>query len=137
MGEKVEGVIGSGTLRMLADCRDNGFAEPEWQVKGNTTTLHFPGLSPLSHRNEGVNEGVSEGVKFPAFEGVNEGVKAELLRLFQIIQNEPGLRVQVLSGKMQKSIATTERYLKLLREKDSIEFRGAPKTGGYFVKETS
>ena len=26
------------------------------------------------------------------------------------------------------------RYIKILQDKDLIEFRGAPKTGGYFTK---
>ncbi|MDP3913350.1 MAG: hypothetical protein Q8R96_06400 [Bacteroidota bacterium] len=33
---------------------------------------------------------------------------------------------------MNKSVATTERYLKILKEQGYIEFRGAPKTGGYY-----
>gem|GEM_PF-7087541 len=31
----------------------------------------------------------------------------------------------------------TKRYLKSLNDKELIEFRGAPKTGGYFPKTNS
>jgi ATP-dependent DNA helicase RecG len=34
-----------------------------------------------------------------------------------------------------KGLSTIERYLRLLRKKEIIEFRGAPKTGGYFLTE--
>lgn len=40
-----------------------------------------------------------------------------------------------LNEMINKSLASTERYLKILKEKGFIEFRGAPKTGGYFVKD--
>ena len=30
---------------------------------------------------------------------------------------------------------TIERWIKQLKNEDKIEFRGAPKTGGYFLKE--
>lgn len=34
---------------------------------------------------------------------------------------------------MGKSISTIERYLKILKENNLVEFIGAPKTGGYRV----
>lgn len=35
---------------------------------------------------------------------------------------------------INKSLVTTERYLKILKAQGFIEFRGAPKTGGYYLK---
>ncbi|MBR4372200.1 MAG: winged helix-turn-helix transcriptional regulator [Victivallales bacterium] len=32
-----------------------------------------------------------------------------------------------------KSIPTVSRHLKILKENGKIEFRGAPKTGGYYT----
>jgi len=54
--------------------------------------------------------------------------------LLQILKNNPGLRVPELMKQMQKSRPTVERYLRQLREKELVEFRGAPKNGGYFAK---
>ena len=31
-----------------------------------------------------------------------------------------------------KSVSTISRYLKILKDNGKIEFRGAPKNGGYF-----
>lgn len=83
---------------------------------------------------EGLHEGVSEGVK-PIIEGVNEGVKAELELLYRAISGSPGKKSHELKAQIDKSKATTERHLKLLKEMGLIEYRGAPKTGGYFVKD--
>ena len=60
--------------------------------------------------------------------GVNEGVNA----LLAIIKLYPGLRTPSLSEKMRTSAKNVERWLKQLKETNEIEFRGAPKTGGYF-----
>jgi ATP-dependent DNA helicase RecG len=62
-------------------------------------------------------------------EGVNEGVN--ILRA--IITQHPGLRAPSLAEKMQTSVKNIERWLKRLKETKEIEFRGSPKTGGYFA----
>ena len=55
-------------------------------------------------------------------------------KLLQVMKNHPGLRVPDLMKQMQKSRPTIERYLRQLRHSGLIEFRGAPKNGGYFAK---
>ena len=55
-------------------------------------------------------------------------------KLLQAMKNHPGLRVPDLMKQMQKSRPTIERYLRQLRHSGLIEFRGAPKNGGYFAK---
>lgn len=61
--------------------------------------------------------------------GVNGGVND----LFILISENPGINTKTLTEKMNISKRTIERWLKQLREEEKIEFRGAPKTGGYFV----
>ncbi len=75
----------------------------------------------------GVNGGVNGGKK-PDGGGVN---LEELL--FDAIRNNPGLNAPNLAEMLQKSLRTVQRYLKLLSDKDRIEFRGAPKNGGYHI----
>ena len=55
-------------------------------------------------------------------------------KLLQILKDNPGLRVPELINRLKKSRPTVERYLRQLRKNDLIEFRGAPKNGGYFAK---
>ena len=62
----------------------------------------------------------------------NGGVNLEEL-LFEAIRNNSGLNAPTLAEMLQKSLRTVQRYLKLLSEKERIEFRGAPKNGGYHV----
>ncbi len=37
-------------------------------------------------------------------------------------------------AQLQTPLRTVERELKKLKEQDKIHFKGAPKTGGYYVK---
>lgn len=72
-----------------------------------------------------------EGVNCKKDEGVNEGVKI----LLKVIQANPGKRANELASLIGKSVQTVERYVKTLKGKGKIEFRGASKNGGYWSKE--
>ncbi len=75
----------------------------------------------------GVNGGVSGGV--------NGGVNFEEL-LFDAIKNNPGVNAPALAEMLQKSLRTVQRYLKQLSDTGRVEFRGAPKNGGYYIQST-
>lgn len=122
-------MLGTGTLRMIRECKSEGFKTPVWKSKDNILELTFSGVN---HQYEGVNEGVNEGVKLN-IEGVNEGVNEELTLLYNQIAKHPGKKANELNEQINKSLSTTERYLKILKEQGFIEFKGAPKTGGYFL----
>lgn len=72
---------------------------------------------------------LDEGVKSASDEGVNEGVN----QLLSLIAANPGKRANELAVLVGKSVQTVERYVKSLKERGEIEFRGAPKNGGYFA----
>ena len=92
-----------------------------------------PVSDPVSDPVEGVNEGVSEGVNEGVSEGVNEGVSEGVKILLAVIRKNPGKRSNELSLLIGKSVQTVERYVKELKGAGDIEFRGAPKNGGYFA----
>ncbi len=62
--------------------------------------------------------------------GVNGGVNAVL----EYIRQNPGCRSNAIAAALNISPRTVERYLKQLKIND-IEFRGAPRNGGYYLKE--
>jgi hypothetical protein len=70
--------------------------------------------------------------------GANGGVKSndggvnleELI--FEYIAQHPGIKAPAIAEELQKSLRTTQRYLKTLSDSGRIEFRGAPKNGGYY-----
>lgn len=70
---------------------------------------------------------------------VNDRVKISLAgeqeSLFRYIEANPGKNTEVIAGVMKKSVPTISRYIKELKELGKVEFRGAPKTGGYYVRK--
>ena len=91
-------------------------------------------------KNEGVNN-TFEGVK-DVFEGVNlkiEGVKDKLNKELEIIycyiKDNPLVKTSAIELFCNKSNATIERYLKILKDNGFIEYVGSDKTGGYRIIE--
>ena len=70
-----------------------------------------------------------EGVKRERVEGVSEGVKM----LLDVIREHPGKRANELATLIGKSVPSVERYVRALKDSGQVEFRGAPKNGGYWV----
>lgn len=118
-------MMGTGTLRMIRNCKEEGFQIPKWKNAKNILELTFPGVK---HQYEGVNEGVNLKI-----EGISDSVLKELQYLYQIITDNEGKKTDELVNMINKSLATTKRYLKILNEQGYVEFKGAPKTGGYYI----
>ena len=78
----------------------------------------------------------SGGVKTPNG-GVNKkaggGVNLQD-KILQEIKNNGGLNAPSLASRLSLSLRTVQRYLKELTGSKKIEFRGAPKNGGYYSR---
>lgn len=109
---------GRGTLNIIDDCLQAGLPRPEFAYDWGAVRTTF-------YRKQRQGEGVAEGVT----EGVTGGVK----ELLDLIRKSPGQRAPYFSQELDTSVKNIERWLKTLREQKLVEFRGAPKTGGYFI----
>jgi predicted transcriptional regulator len=67
-------------------------------------------------------------------EGVNDGVKNELVIILNILNNNPLQKANEIAEQLNKGESTVERYLKILKNQGLIEFDGAPKTGGIEIE---
>lgn len=63
--------------------------------------------------------------------GANVGVK-----ILEYIKSHPGCRANAIAEAVATTPRTVERHIRQLREQGKIEFRGAPKTGGYYIEES-
>ena len=61
---------------------------------------------------------------------VNDAVNS----LYKYIKGHPGLNGRKLAVALSRSEPTIDRQVKALKVKGLVEFRGAPKNGGYYVK---
>jgi len=64
----------------------------------------------------------------------NGGVKFLKDQIFKTLEAMPGINAPGLAISLNKSLRTTQRYLKQLIDEGKIEFRGAAKNGGYYIK---
>ncbi len=72
--------------------------------------------------------GVNSGI-----ENKNGGVNSLEEQIPETIGKMPGLNTPAIATALDKSLRTTQRCLKTLCDVGKIEFRGAPKNGGYFL----
>jgi len=61
------------------------------------------------------------------------GVNSIDKQLLELIIKSPGINAPKLANSIGISLRTTQRFLKALGEARKIEFRGAPKNGGYYL----
>ncbi|MET3501241.1 ATP-dependent DNA helicase RecG [Mucilaginibacter rubeus] len=142
--------IGRGTLKILEDCNDKGLVVPIWKSEAGATTITFPGITVTRHSNndgdsEGDNEGVSQllnedlakGESDGVVDGVTNGVRLELIKVLDLIASKPGINATEINSKINKSIASTERYISILRQLGTIERKGVSRTSGYYISKQS
>lgn len=96
----------------------------EFMLQEILTTLKNRQGDPLDKTN---NVGVSVGVSV--------GVNNELERILGLIKQYPGINANQLAKQIpDKTKRTIERQLAVLKTNNRIEFKGAPKSGGYYLK---
>ena len=100
---------GSGFIRIRKALRD--YPEIEFEIKE-----FAGGVMATFAQRERVNVGVNVGVN----------------SLLAYVESHPGQRAGEMAVAFNFTQRTIERRLKQLKEKGLIEFRGAPKTGGYY-----
>lgn len=108
--------LGSGIIRAL-------------QEEPNIKFINEPvGMQFISVINRIADEGVNEG------EGINEGINELESLILTFLEKRPGAKGYEIAEYIQKGAATTERYLRSLKDKELIEYKGSHKTGGYYKK---
>ena len=122
--------IGRGTIKMIEDCESKGYPKPAWQSNSGTTTLTFKDVTVTSSTDDAVNDAVKRGtidaISDAASDAVSDAVKA-------IAANDDGVSINEIMSKIGKSNAQVKRYLQILRTINFIEFKGASKTGKYYI----
>ena len=108
--------LGSGIIRALQE-------EPNIKFINEPVRMQF-----ISVINRIADEGVNEG------EGINEGINELESLILTFLKKKPGAKGYEIAEYIQKGAATTERYLKSLKDKELIEYKGSRKTGGYYKK---
>ena len=77
------------------------------------------------------NEGINEGI----IEQVSGGVRQNLSALIFFLNQNEGVQTNTIANHLNVSDATIERYISILKKLRVIEYKGAKKTGGFYLSE--
>ena len=126
--------IGRGTIKMIEDCESKGYPKPIWQSESGRTTLTFPKITVTAKTDDVVNDAVNDAVKKNLIDAVSDVVSDALIDTVNVvIASDKGVSINEIMNKTSKSNATVKRYLHLLKAIKMIEYKGASKTGRYFI----
>lgn len=119
--------LGTGLEDLFKTCRKAGLPKPKIEMFGGEFHITI-------FRNTSSNVPVNAPVNVPINVPVNiSGRGARREAVFRLISDHPGIDRREMAKILNVDVKTIGRQVSLLRGK--VEFRGAPKTGGYFVKE--
>lgn len=144
---------GTGVSRMVEACKTVGLPEPEYGTDGSFVWITFkrpnavanlgtnPDTTQKTAPSEGVSEGINEGVNegdthidaINQIENVSDTTKIELAKILHLFHDNEGLNLKDIALRVDRPAKTVERYLKILKDLSIIEFRGAPRSGKYYV----
>lgn len=65
---------------------------------------------------------------------LNGTINGAIKEVYDYIQSNQGASAVDMENKLNIPLRTLQRWLKELKEKELIEYRGSKKTGGYFIK---
>jgi len=68
-------------------------------------------------------------------ENINEDIKKQLYSIINFLYHQPNQNRIDLIEQSKKGRASVDRYIKILKDADIIELRGARKTGGYYLTQ--
>ena len=105
--------------------------------------MYIPVLSMPEFRTEGMftavfKRQITNSVNYDTVNGIVNGIVNDTINeneqaILNLLVTTPGLNASEISKHINKSLRTTMRYIKILQDKGLIEFKGAPKTGGYYI----
>lgn len=114
---------GSGIKRIREGFNAHGLVPPVFE--------NFQqGFRVIVHSKE-PDDGVSGAVNG----GVNGAVSGGVNLLLDLIEKHPGQKVPFFVTQTSIPGRTVQRWITKLKKENRVEFRGAPKTGGYWLKD--
>lgn len=118
-------MAGSGTLRIIEECRRNGNARPQWKSENGYVTLTFSGV----HHND-IAQIENNGVNVEKLSS-EKAVKKILAQILSYMQQHDKVKLQEIVQLTGKSYASSKRYMRILSDASLIRYEGNLRTGGW------
>lgn len=121
-------MAGSGTLRIIKECRRNGNALPRWKSEGGFVTLLFPGV-----QHSDIAQGVSREIEVRKLSS-DITVQKSLELILSYMRTHGRVKLPEIAELTGKSYASAKRYMRILSDAKLIIFEGNLRTGGWVIK---
>ena len=96
--------------------------------------FHTEGMFTVVFKRQVTNSANYDTVNGRVNDIVNDTINKNEQAILNLLTTTSALNASEISKYINKSLRMTMRYIKVLQDKNLIEFRGAPKTGGYYLK---
>lgn len=104
---------GSGIGRIIERCKECNLPEPEWNINGGFVIVTFRRPITISLINEPINEPINKRQKM----------------IIELMRSEPHITRQLLSQRLEVSLATIKRDIQILNSKQIVRYVGDKKNG--------
>ncbi|MDL2238857.1 DUF4062 domain-containing protein [Bacteroidales bacterium OttesenSCG-928-K22] len=118
--------MGTGTRDIISKCKALGLKKPEFIQEEEFKIILW-----RETQSEPIIGGITEGLT----EGLTSDVKEKLTKILLTLYQKEGIRISEIEKLTNIPAKSLERYIKQLKEANIIEFRGAKRTGGYYLNE--
>ena len=119
-------MAGSGTLRILRECRENHCATPFWKSENGCVTLTFP---DIHHNQKAIEQ--HDWKRITSNITSDSSVNESLMNILSYTEYHGNVKIADLEQVTGKSYATVKRYLQMLKEAGLIQYVGSRKTGAW------
>ncbi|MCO6461878.1 MAG: HTH domain-containing protein [Saprospiraceae bacterium] len=119
---------GSGFLRIRNAIRQYPTMKLEFKEIGGGF------MAKISYTKQKISLNIDSSIVIGGVnDGINGGVNGGVNEIENLIRENPGINTGRIKEALNMSQRTVERSIKKLRQQGKIIFKGAPKTGGYYI----
>lgn len=120
-------MVGSGTLRIISECRRNGCKDPEWSIQDNCVVLTFPDVHHHLSSLEKEHQIDLSNLSYDA------SVTESLTRIVEYLTHNKRVKLNKLTEITGKSYPTVKRYMQILKEAGIVKYDGNLRSGGWVL----
>lgn len=120
-------MVGSGTLRIISECKRNGCKDPEWSIQDNCVVLTFP---DVHHRLTSLEKGHQIDLSKLSSDA---SVRDSLVTIVEYLSHNKKVKLNELTGITGKSYPTVKRYMQILKEAEVVRYDGNLRSGGWVL----
>lgn len=120
-------MVGSGTLRIISECRRNGCKDPVWSIKDNCVVLTF---SDVQHRLSSIEKDHHIDLSNLSCDAQ---VTESLTRIVDYLAQNKNVKLNKLTEVTGKSYPTVKRYMQILKEAGIVRYDGNLRSGRWIL----